>query len=132
MRRALWPGSHSDHDIETAAYFDGACGSLLVLVAELDGRMVGFLELDERKYAPGCERSPVAFVEGWYADPDVRRLGVGRALLAAAEAIALEKGHVELASDAEIENEDGLAVHAALGFQEIERVVCLRKALRRQ
>lgn len=130
MRHALWPESLSEHGADITAYFEGTAGSLLVLVAEIDNRIVGFLEMDERKYAPGCERSPVAFIEGWYADPSVRRLGVGRALMAAAEAIARQKGYVELASDSETENEDGLAAHAALGFEEIERVVCLRKSLR--
>ena len=42
-------------------------------VAEVDGRFVGFLELDHRKYAEGCESSPVPFIEGWYVDPDVLR-----------------------------------------------------------
>jgi hypothetical protein len=39
-------------------------------------------------------------------------------------------GHDEIASDAELENEDGIAVHQALRYEEVERVVCLRKSLR--
>jgi aminoglycoside 6'-N-acetyltransferase I len=130
MRDALWPGSPSDHDADIQRYFDGTQGQLLVLVAELDGRIVGFLELDERKYAPGCDASPVAFVEGWYVDADARGRGVGRALIEAAEATARAEGHLEIASDTELDNADAIAAHLALGFEEIERVVCLRKSLR--
>jgi aminoglycoside 6'-N-acetyltransferase I len=131
MREALWPGSLSDHEAETRAYFETGGGQLRILVAELNGAVVGFLELDERKYAAGCESSPVPFIEGWYVDPHARGAGVGRALVAAAEAIAIQSGFVEIASDVEIDNAGSIAAHIALGFEEIERVVCFHKALRR-
>jgi len=47
----------------------------------------------------------------------------------AGEAWAREKGFAEIASDALIENAASLAAHRALGFQEIERIVCFAKAL---
>ncbi len=47
-----------------------------------DGSACGFVEVGERSYAEGCESSPVPYIEAWYVDPDVRRRGVGRALLA--------------------------------------------------
>jgi aminoglycoside 6'-N-acetyltransferase I len=98
-------------------------------VAEADGRLVGFLELDYRKYAPGCRSSPVPFIEGWYVEPGLQRRGIGRALIEAAEAYARAAGHHEIASDAEIANADGIAAHVALGFEEVERVVCFRRSL---
>ena len=130
MREALWPSSLSDHEQETRAYFDTGGGTLTVLVAELDGELVGFLELDERKYAAGAAASPVPFIEGWFVDALVRGRGVGRALVAAAERMAIENGHTEIASDSELENTDAHAAHAALGFTEVERVVCFHKRLR--
>ena len=130
LRDALWPGSLADHDEETRRYFATRATTPIVFVAESLGRVVGFLELDFRKYAPGCSSSPVPFVEGWYVEPAFRAQGVGRALVAAAEAQAKAEGHIEIASDTPIENGAGLAAHAALGFAEIERVVCLRKVLR--
>jgi aminoglycoside 6'-N-acetyltransferase I len=51
-------------------------------------------------------------------------------LLESAEATARSLGRREIASDAEMENSDGIAAHLALGFEEIERVVCFRKSLR--
>ena len=130
MRNALWPGSLTEHDAETQRYFDERDDQTVTFVAEVDGRLVGFLELDQRKYAEGCESSPVPFIEGWYVAPEMRGQGVGRALVEAAEARARAEGYREIASDAGIDNADGIATHRALGYQEIQRVVCFRKPLR--
>jgi aminoglycoside 6'-N-acetyltransferase I len=129
LRETLWPVSLSDHDAETRKYFDDPPKAPIVFVAEADGRLVGFLELDYRKYAPGCKSSPVPFIEGWYVEPWLQGRGIGRALIEAAEAWARAAGHHEIASDAEIENADGIAAHVALGYEEVERIVCFRKSL---
>jgi aminoglycoside 6'-N-acetyltransferase I len=130
LRQALWPGSLSDHEEETRTFFENRLKAPVVFVAEAKGRLVGFLELDFRKYAPGCRSSPVAFIEGWYVEPASQGQGIGRALIEAAEAHARAAGHHEIASDAEIENAQSIAAHRALGFDEIERVVCFRRSLR--
>ena len=129
LRQALWPGSLADHDEETRTFFEQGLAAPVVFVAELEDRLVGFLELDFRKYAPGCKSSPVAFIEGWYVEPESQGLGIGRALIEAAEAHARAAGHDEIASDAEIENTDGIAAHVAVGFEEIERVVYFRRSM---
>jgi aminoglycoside 6'-N-acetyltransferase I len=130
MRNALWPGSLFDHEVETRKHFETPRTAPIVLVAELDGQVVGFLELDFRSYAPGCASSPVPFIEGWYVDAAMQGQGIGRALVQAAEERARAAGHQEIASDSEITNDGSIAAHRALGFQEIERIVCLRKSLR--
>jgi aminoglycoside 6'-N-acetyltransferase I len=129
LRDALWPGSLADHDAETREYFDRRQQLPVVFVASVDGRIVGFLELDYRKYAPGCASSPVPFIEGWYVEPELQRGGIGRALMEAAEAFARAEGHHEIASDADVRNALGIAAHIALGHEEVERVVCFRKSL---
>jgi aminoglycoside 6'-N-acetyltransferase I len=129
LRDALWPGSRADHEAETRLYFERRLETPIVFVAEADGRLVGFLELDYRKYAPGCAASPVPFIEGWYVEAEMQGRGVGRALMQAAEARARAAGYREIASDVEIDNADGIAAHRALGFDEIERVVCFRKSI---
>jgi aminoglycoside 6'-N-acetyltransferase I len=129
LRDALWPGSLSDHDAETRKHFENPAEVPVVFVATADDRVVGFLELDYRKYAPGCRSSPVAFIEGWYVEPALQRHGIGRALVEAAEEWARAAGHDEMASDAELENADGIAAHGALGYDEVERVVCFRRSL---
>ena len=70
------------------------------------------------------------FIEGLYVEPGVRKQGIGRALAGAAETHARREGHFEIASDAELDNDDGVATHKALGYSIIERVVCFRKPLR--
>jgi len=129
LREALWPGALSDHDEETRKHFENATSVPVVFVAEADDTVVGFLELDYRKYAPGCRSSPVPFIEGWYVEPALQRHGIGRALVEAAERWARAAGHFEIASDADVENADGIAAHRALGYQEVERVACFRRSL---
>ena len=114
LREALWPGSLSVHDRETRQYLEERPSAPIIFVAETDGRLVGFLELDYRKYTPGCSSSPVPFIEGWYVEPALRGRGIGRALVQAAEAHARAAGYHEIASDAEHENSDGIAAHLAL------------------
>jgi aminoglycoside 6'-N-acetyltransferase I len=130
LREALWPGSLLDHDTETRKHFENPPKAPVIFVAEDNGRIVGFLELDYRKYAPGCRSSPLPFIEGWYVEPGLQRRGIGRALIEAAEACARVAGHNEIASDTEIANADGIAAHIALGYEEVERVVCFRRSLR--
>jgi hypothetical protein len=52
---------------------------IAVLVADRGDRtLAGFVEIGSRNYAEGCESTPVAYLEGWYVDPDARRGGLGR------------------------------------------------------
>jgi aminoglycoside 6'-N-acetyltransferase I len=89
----------------------------------------GFIEISERGYAEGCETSPVAFIEGWYVDGDLRNQGVGRALVKAAEKWAKRRGYQEMGSDLVLGNEISLKAHLALGYTEVERLVALAKRL---
>ena len=129
MRLVLWPeGDAADHQrgmVEWSTDPDH-----LILVAPRDsGGLRGFAEVGTRKYAEGCESSPVAYLEGWYVDPDSRRTGLGAALVRAAESWARERGLTEFASDALIDNDMSHRAHRALGFSEVERIVCFRKGL---
>jgi len=128
MRTALWPEEPDDHPEEIDAFFAGFRGGT-VFVAEVDGRLVGFLELGRRDYAEGCLSSPVAYVEGWWVDPEHRGSGVGRALVEAAMEWARAEDFEEMASDAELGNTGSQDAHRALGFEEVERVVCYRRSL---
>ncbi len=91
--------------------------------------LVGFAEVSRRAYAEGCETSPVGFLEGWYVVPERRRQGVGRSLVAAAEAWAWALGCREFASDAVAENTQSTTAHRALGFEEVVVIRCFRKDL---
>ena len=93
--------------------------------------MCGFLEASLRSRADGCDSTPVGYIEGWYVDEDVRRRGVGRALVEAAEAWARSKGCRQMASDAELWNDVSHQAHGAIGYQETARLVLFKKDLAR-
>jgi aminoglycoside 6'-N-acetyltransferase I len=101
-----------------------------VFIAERDdGSVCGFVEGGTRPYADGCDTSPVGYVEAWFVGADIRRLGVGRALLAAAEEWARGKGYREMASDARLDNLVSYDAHVRSGYEEVDRVVQFRKKL---
>ncbi len=130
MSHALFP-AESDESLTTGMRDFRARRDAEVFVADRgDGGLAGFVEAGSRAYADGCDTSPVGYVEAWFVDPDVRRQGLGRALLAAAEDWARAQGYTEMASDALIDNVVNHQAHAAAGYVEMERLVVFRKPLR--
>jgi aminoglycoside 6'-N-acetyltransferase I len=129
MRRLLWPDCpEPDHRAETEAYLRGP--DRAVFVAEREGGgLGGFVEAGLRPAADGYGPGPVGYVEGWYVDADLRRRGVGRQLLRAAEDWARGRGCTEMASDADIDNTVSRAAHARLGYDEVDRLAHFRKPL---
>lgn len=121
MRRRLWPesdGQGFEPGPATAGF-----------VAEEEGRLIGFAEASIRNYAEGAPDGPAAYLEGIWVEPDRRRRGVGRALLAAVEDWALRQGFFWLGSDALLDNRLSHRWHSAAGFGEIERIVVFGKRL---
>ena len=129
MRVALWPDeAPAEHEAEMRAWVARPDAAVFVSV-RLGGGLSGFAEAGTRAYADGCRTTPVAFLEGWYVDPDARRSGVGRALVEAVEQWARSRGLEELASDALLENVVSHRAHERVGFLEVERAVRYRKLL---
>ncbi len=134
MRASLYsdPDPREIHDWFEAT--DGAgihSVGVAVLVADRgDGMLAGFVEIGARNYAEGCKSTPVAYIEGWYVDPDARLQGLGRRLIQAAEFWAVAHGFEEMASDTELHNDVSLRAHAALGYEEVERQICFRKRIK--
>ena len=125
MREALWPDcSDADND----AWFARPDATTFLAVRD-DGTLCGFVEVGARKYADGCDSSPVGYIEGWWVDADVRQRGVGRALLQAAEDWSRAMGYTEMASDALIDNTVSHSAHQRCGYEEVERLVVFRKTL---
>ena len=93
------------------------------------GGLGGFAEVGTRPYADGCQSSPVAFLEGWYVDLDLRGRGIGWRLIEAVETWAREQSLSELASDALLDNTASHRAHERTGFIEVERAVRYRKPL---
>jgi aminoglycoside 6'-N-acetyltransferase I len=129
MRDALWPSPAAEHAHEIDRYFAAEVREPLAVLIAFDDDAIGFVELSIRSYAEGCETDRVAFVEGWYVDPDARGTGVGAALIRAAEEWARSQGCTEIASDTEADNGSSAAAHRAVGFEESAVVRCFRKSL---
>jgi len=135
MCEALWPdASAEEHARELALILEGKPVTtlpLIILVADAGDRMLaGFLEVDLRSHADGCNPSrPVGYIEGWYVAQSYRTRGIGRKLLAAAEDWARSQGCIEVASDTWIDNEVSQRVHEALGYEVVDRCVHYRKTL---
>jgi aminoglycoside 6'-N-acetyltransferase I len=129
LRRALWPDCEEAMHAAELAAIAAAPDANAVLVADEEGRLVGFLEASLRDHADGCLTSPVGYIEGWYVAPAHRGRGIGAALVAAAERWARGRGCREMASDVELANEGGQRAHRALGYEETFRVVLFRKSI---
>lgn len=132
MRHALWDFETTEDHAEQAAefYLSGHPDRVAFIALDDSGEPIGFAEAALRRdYVEGCETSPVAFLEGVYVEPGARKSGVARALSDAVAAWGRERGCSEFASNALIDNTASHAFHAAIGFEETERVVFFRKEL---
>jgi aminoglycoside 6'-N-acetyltransferase I len=132
MRADLWPDADRlELASEADAHLRGQGFLLETVLVACDERdaPIGFAEMSLRQYAEGCSTTPVGYLEAWYVTDAWRRRGVGRALVAAAEDWARGRGCREFASDALLDNAASAAAHASLGFEEVERIRCFRKAL---
>lgn len=129
MRMALWPDSTAA-EVDERLKFRPEQG--VTFVAErVEGELVGFAEINLRRFAEGCTSSPVPYLEGIWVDGNRRRRGLATALLGEAEVWCRAHGFNELASDCEISNEGSAQFHRAAGFEEVQRNISFRRALDR-
>jgi aminoglycoside 6'-N-acetyltransferase I len=133
MRAALWPEEGPEaheRDLRLVLESSSAANPYIVLVAEVDGHLVGFADVSLRSRADGCDpRRPAGYLEGWFVAEERRREGIGSALVRTAEEWAREMGCTEMASDTWIDNVDSQRAHEALGFEVVSRVVTFRRSL---
>jgi aminoglycoside 6'-N-acetyltransferase I len=120
MMHALWPTS-TEYDF----------GGEAVFVWERErGGLGGFVSFSLRPWGEGCDSTPVPYIEGWWVAADLRRSGVGRALVDAVEHWCRQRGYEELGSDVDIDNDTSMHAHEALGFEATTRLQFFRKRLR--
>jgi aminoglycoside 6'-N-acetyltransferase I len=131
MRRTLWDYCPDDEQVREMEEILVSDTESVFFAERRDGTLSGFLEVTLRSRADGCDSTPVGYLKGWYVDPDVRRQGIGRALVEAAESWARSKGCRQMASDAELWNEVSHRAHRALGYQETDRLMLFKKDLPR-
>lgn len=130
MRKLLWPDGAHEHADEIERWYAGYVKEpQAVLIARIDGKTAGFVELSIRPYAEKCVTQNVAYLEGWFVLEIYRRRGAGRALIAAAKNWGREHGCREFASDAQHDNLHSISAHKACGFEDAGLVRCFRQDL---
>lgn len=124
----LWPNHEANEmEEEFTALLSVEDAALFLAVDEVPA---GFAQCQLRRdYVEGTQSSPVGYLEGIFVEEACRNRGCARALLAACESWAREKGCKEFASDCELGNDQSLAFHLGLGFQEANRIICFTKKL---
>jgi aminoglycoside 6'-N-acetyltransferase I len=132
LRIKLWDwDTIADHRQEADdLYFSGKHPRAAFVAINEHAQIVGFAEAALRRdYVESCETSPVVFLEGIYVEPGARKNGVARALSEAVAAWGKGQGCTEYASNALLDNVDSHNFHAAIGFDETERVVYFKREL---
>ena len=135
MCHSLWPdAATAEHEQHLAPLLDGQClgafPAIVLLAEDIEGRILGFIEVGLRSHADGCNPSrPVGFIEGWYVVPPYRRRKIGTRLVSEAETWARNQGCAEIASDTWLDEFNSQRAHEALGFEIVDRCIHYRKAL---
>jgi len=132
LRHALWSDtSLESHLNDIQDWLDENNPEAVTYLAETpSGEIVGFAEAAIRHdYVNGCSTSPVLYLEGIYVCPCSRQLGVARLLCKAIANWGRAQGCKEFASDVALDNTQSQRFHAAIGFDETERVIFYRQSL---
>lgn len=127
MRLELWPDSE-ERELDALLALPRTKG-LVIVATSGEGELEGFAEFGLRKFADGCKTSPVAYLEGIWVDPSLRRSSIASDLVREGETWARSLALTELASDCELDNVGSQAFHLAAGFEEVQRSVCFRRRL---
>ena len=125
----LWPDHALEEMQEEMAELlqNGEAACFLALEEETPA---GFAQCQLRyDYVEGTESSPVGYLEGIYVAELYRKQGLAKALLAACESWAKDKGCAEFASDCELTNTQSLQFHLNVGFREANRIICFTKKI---
>lgn len=105
----------------------------LVAVTEENGEVIAFANVRIRSdYVAGADSLPAAYLEGISVKKENRGCGKAKELLSYCEKWAMEQGCRDFGSDCLIDNEASRAFHLAMGFHEVERVICFAKRLSEQ
>lgn len=96
----------------------------------VEDKPVGFAQCQLRyDYVEGTETSPVGYLEGIFIQEEFRHMGFAKELLQKCEKWASGKKCSEFASDCELNNIDSIKFHLAMGFDEVNRIICFKKNL---
>lgn len=105
-------------------------GKETILLYENGSQPSGMVMVSLRNdYVEGTDSTPVGYIEGIFVRKEHRGQQTARRLVEAAEQWARQQGCSEMASDAELPNTVSQSFHQAVGFEEVNRIVCYRKTI---
>lgn len=104
-----------------------AADSHALLVGEREGHLVALLHVYAR---PALDKPPEAIVQALVVASDGRRGGVGKAMMAGAEAWACERGFTSVALTSQIARDQAHAFYKALDYDIVATSHLLRKEIR--
>ncbi|MEK3974992.1 aminoglycoside 6'-N-acetyltransferase [Psychrobacillus sp. FSL K6-2684] len=127
----LWPGHNKEEFLEEMEQLITSGDAVVFLAYEPSGGPIGFAQCQIRKdYVEGTSTTPVGYLEGLFVLEEFRNTGIARQLVEKCEQWSITKGCEEFASDCELDNEESLAVHLKLGFNEVNRIIAFAKKLK--
>lgn len=125
----MWK-EHAPEDLEAEFREAVMNNEAACFIKYVDDRPIAFAQCQLRHdYVEGTRSSPVGYLEGIFVSEGYRKKGYAAELLSECERWAKEKGCTEFASDSALDNTDSLWFHMALGFEEVNRIICFRKDL---
>ena len=129
MAVQMW-GSHTIDELETEFIETLNDEKAAFFIKYANDLHVGFAQCGLRTdYVEGTESSPVGYLEGVFIEADYRKSGYAKELLLACEQWAKNMGCTEFASDCELDNVGSLKFHLAMGFDEVNRIICFKKRI---
>lgn len=97
-------------------------------VKKVNNEVIAFAQCSIRNdYVEGTNSSPVGYLEGIIVKEEYRHMGIAKELLKECENWAKEKKCNQFASDCEINNEESLKFHLAMGFNVANKIICFTK-----
>lgn len=105
----------------------GSDAAQVALVAEVDGEVAGWIHVVE---STSLQSGTLVELRGLVVAASARRTGVGRALVAAAEAWASGRGHEVIRVRTDVRRDDARAFYLGVGYEERKRQVLLTRQLR--
>ncbi|GAB6108196.1 aminoglycoside 6'-N-acetyltransferase [Fusibacter bizertensis] len=123
----LWPKNEYHElreEFEKLAHLEDQ----IIYLALMEDLPIGFIHMSLRSdYVEGATSSPVGYIEGIYVIPEFRRKNVSKSLVAEGQKWAVGHNCTQIASDIEDDNQLSQTFHLAIGFKEINRIICYIK-----
>lgn len=131
LRQSLYTGSDiSELLTETKDFLAAPEKYCQYIVRSHNGEAIAFVEASIRTdYVNGSSTSPVVYLESIFVKEAYRRREIAKSMVDAIVLWAKSKGIDEIISDADLSNTTSQAMHTALGFKEMERVVFFKKEI---